>query len=96
MTLDRTKNVVTLRKYPGIEYVPEVDSALERFFAAQAALRDAALALQTQGLQAFSIWDDRFDREAHMHLIEEPWRALKQANARLSALSAWACEKAGH
>ena len=94
--MDRTKNVVKLRKYPGIEYGPEVDAALERFFEAQEALRDAALALQTQGLQAFSIWDDRFDREARMHFIEAPWRALKRANARLSALSAWACEKAGH
>ena len=90
------QNVVMLRKYPGIEYGPEVDSALERVLEAQAALRDAALALQTQGLQAFSIWDDRFDSEARMHLIEAPWQALKQANARLSALSAWACEKAGH
>ncbi len=94
--MDRTKNVVMLWKYPGIEYGPEVDAALERVFEAQVALRDAALALQTQGLQAFSIWDDRFDREARIHFIEEPWRALKQANARLSALSAWACEKAGH
>ncbi len=90
MTVDKTK-------YPflGVEYGPEVDAALERVFEAQEALRDAALALQTQGLQVFSIWDDRFDRGAYMHLLEEPRRALKQANERLSALSAWACEKAG-
>ncbi len=80
VTVDRTK----------------VDAALERVLEAQVALRDAALALQTQGLQAFSIWDDRFDSEARMHFIEAPQQALKQANARLSALSAWACEKAEH
>ena len=91
-----TQDEVMLWKYSLIAVGPEVNSALDRFFAAQESLRDTALALQTHGLEVFSIWDDRFDREARMHLIEAPGLALKQANERLSALWAWAREKAEH
>ncbi len=89
MTVDRTNDVVML--YPAVES-PEVDVALEAVFEAQAALRDAALQVQSQ--RGFSALDKRFDREAHMLLLEEPRRALQEANERLSAVSAWACEKA--
>ncbi len=78
--------------YPKIE-CPEVDAALERVFEAQAALRGAASQVQSQ--RGFSMWDESFDREAHMLLLEEPRRALQEANERLSELSARACEKAG-
>ncbi len=87
MTVDR------INPYPGIEYGPEVDTALERVFEAQEALRDAAL--QAKGRPEFSIWKKSFDREAYMLSIEEPRRALQQANERLSELCARACEKAG-
>ena len=76
-----------------IEDRPEVRSALERVFKAQEALRDAALQVQSQ--RGFSALDKRFDRESYMDIIEAPRRALQQANERLSAVSAWACEKAG-
>ncbi len=82
MTVDR------INPYPGIEYGSEVDAALERVFEAQEALRDAALQVQSQ--RGFSV-----DREAYMDIIEEPRRALQEANERLSAVSAWACQKAG-
>ncbi len=78
--------------YPKIE-CPEVDTALEKVFEAQAALRDAALQVQSQ--RGFSALDKRFDREAYMLLLEEPRRALQEANEYLSAVSAWACEKTG-
>ncbi len=87
MTVDRTN------PYPGIEYGPEVDAALEAVFEAQEALRDAAL--QVKGLPGFSIWEKSSNREAYMLSIEEPRRALQQANERLSELCARACEKAG-
>ncbi len=86
MTVDRTN------PYPGIEYGPEVDAALERVFEAQEALRDAALQVQSQ--RGFSALDKRFDRESYMDIIEAPRRALQEANEYLSAVSAWACEKA--
>ena len=93
MTVDGTKNVVMLWTYPPVEYGPEVDAALEAVFEAQAALRDAAL--QVQGLPEFSTYDKPFDREAYMDLLKEPRRVLQEANEYLSAVSAWACEKAG-
>ncbi len=86
MTVDRTN------PYPGIEYGPEVDAALERVFKAQEALRDVAL--QAQDQRGFSFLDERFDREAYMLSIEEPRRALQEANERLDELSVRACEKA--
>ncbi len=85
-----TQNVVW--KYPPVES-PEVDVALERVFESQEALREAALQVQSQ--RGFSMWDESFDREAYMNLLEEPRRALQEANEYLSAVSAWACEKAG-
>ena len=87
MTVDK------INPYPGIEYGPEVDAALERVFEAQAALRDAAL--RAKGRPEFSILKKSFDREAYMLSIEEPRRALQEANEYLSAVSARACEKAG-
>ncbi len=67
-----TQNVVW--KYPPVES-PEVDAALERVFEAQAALRDAALQIQSQ--RGFPFWDKRFNRKAHLLLLEEPRRALQ-------------------
>ncbi len=87
MTVDK------INPYPGIEYGPEVDAALEAVFEAQEALREAAL--QAKGRPEFSIWNESFDREAYMNFLAEPRRALQQANERLSKLSARACEKAG-
>ena len=78
-----------------IEHDPEVSSALQRVFKAQADLKDAALALQAQGQPRFSKWDESFDRESYMQALEEPRRALQEANEYLSAVSVWACEKAG-
>ena len=79
--------------YPPVEYGPEVNAALASVFETQAALRDAALQIQSQ--RGFSMWDESFNREAYMNLLEEPRRALQQANKQLSELSARACEKAG-
>ena len=86
--MPRTKNVVKLRKYPGIEYGPEVDAALEKVFEAQEAL-------QIQNQRGFPFWDKRFNRKAHLLFLEEPRRALQEANERLSELCTQACEKAG-
>ena len=86
VTVDRTN------PYPGIEYGPEVDAALEAVFEAQEALREAALQAKGKG---FSIWEKSLNREAYMLSIEEPRRALQQANERLDELSVRACQKAG-
>ncbi len=92
MTVDRTN------PYPGIEYGPEVDTALQAVFKAQEALRDT----QPQRLHEFftegglfRCCDASFNRKAYMLSIEEPRRALQQANERLSELCARACQKAG-
>ena len=85
---------INMKRYrENIEDRPEVRSALERVFKAQEALRNAALQVQSQ--RGFSALDKRFDRESYMDIIEAPRRALQQANDYLSAVSAWACEKAG-
>jgi len=85
---------INMKRYrENIENRPEVRSALERVFESQEALRDAALQVQSQ--RGFSALDKRFDRESYMDIIEAPRRALQEANDYLSAVSAWACEKAG-
>ena len=93
MTVDKTRNVVVLRKYPGIEYGPEVDAALEAVLAAQEALRDAAL--RAQGQHGFSVCGASSNREAYMNMTKELRRELQEANEHLSALSVRACQKAG-
>ncbi len=92
MTVDRTN------PYPGIEYGPEVDAALERVFEAQEALRDThpqrLHEFFTEG-GLFRCCDASFNREAYVDSIKDRRQALQQANERLSELCARACEKAG-
>ncbi len=92
MTVDR------INPYPGIEYGPEVDAALEAVFEAQEALRDT----QPQRLHEFftegglfRCCDVSFDREAYINSIEGLRQELQRANERLSELCTRACEKAG-